>query len=104
MTFSSYGSAEKLFPWLSRPEYSTYSATEQDYWLIVAPTEELASGDLNRDGVVNSQDLVCLRKLLVGLDTESSYLNADTNGDGTVDILDLVRLAKYLAGENVSLG
>lgn len=101
---SEMGAPEEIFPWLSLPEYAAYTVREENGWYCVVRADGFIKGDLNRDREVNGQDLICMRRLLAGIDITSVYANADTNGDGTVDILDLVRLAKYLAGENVSLG
>ena len=56
-------------------------------------------GDINRDGKVNTMDLMLLRKYLVDLPIEGVFdeVAADLNGDGDIDILDLVRLRKMLA-------
>lgn len=57
-------------------------------------------GDINGDGVISAQDLVLLRKYLVGLAVEGRFdgTAADLNLDGMIDILDLVRLRKLLVG------
>lgn len=52
-------------------------------------------GDVNCDGKRNSDDLVTLRKMLLG--TEDSLQTGDVNQDNNVDILDLVHLKKQLA-------
>lgn len=54
-------------------------------------------GDANGDGKVNVNDLIRLRKYLVGAEKEIIAGNADVNADKVVDILDLVRLRKYIA-------
>lgn len=66
-------------------------------WIPYAPPA--SPGDLNRDGSVNAQDLLLLRKYLVALPLEGVFdeAAADVNGDGSIDILDLVRLRKVLA-------
>ena len=63
---------------------------------ITLPASE--PGDINGDGVISAQDLLLLRKYLVGIAVESRFdrLAADLNGDGKIDILDLVRLRKAL--------
>lgn len=55
-------------------------------------------GDINGDGVISAQDLLLLRKFLVGIAVESRFdgTAADLNGDGKIDILDLVRIRKAL--------
>ncbi len=56
-------------------------------------------GDCNNDGTVNGQDLVRLRKALVGYDVQI-FRGADVNGDGVIDGRDLIRLRKYLLTED----
>lgn len=65
-------------------------------WIPYAPPA--SPGDLNRDGSVNTLDLLVMRKYLVGLPIEGIFdeAAADVNGDGSIDILDLVRLRKVL--------
>ena len=67
-------------------------------WIPYAPPA--SPGDLNRDGSVNTLDLLVMRKYLVALPIEGIFdeAAADVNGDGRIDILDLVRLRKVLAG------
>lgn len=57
------------------------------------------SGDLNRDRAVDTEDLLLMRKYLVGLAAESDLDMdaADMTLDGVVDIRDLVRLRIFLA-------
>ena len=61
-------------------------------------------GDLDADGIVESDDLLRLRSFLAGALPTVNRKAADVTGDGKVDILDLVRLRKYLAGMDVPLG
>lgn len=53
-------------------------------------------GDVNVDGVVNSDDIDILQKWLVHMvsDNEFDRENADINYDGLVNILDLIELSK----------
>ena len=57
---------------------------------VVAPLQ--APGDVNRDGVVNIQDLV----LVAGQFGQAGQNDADVNGDGVVNIQDLVLVAGAL--------
>ena len=60
-------------------------------------------GDINGDRVVNSKDLIRLRKYFSGWDVEVDLLACDCNGDGTVNSKDLIRLRKYFSGWDVEL-
>ena len=95
--YSSYGSAEAYFPWLSLPEYSGYMVVAEAYEYVLKKRPPLVAGDVTWDGAVNARDLLCLRKELLGLKPDQAVLAPDVNGDGAVNILDLVRLRKILA-------
>lgn len=60
-------------------------------------------GDINRDKVVNSKDLIRLRKYFTGWDVDVDILACDCNGDGNVNSKDLIRLRKYFSGWDVEL-
>lgn len=61
-------------------------------------------GDVNGDGVVNSKDLVILKRYLANWkDVSIDEKNADVNGDGVVNTKDVVILKRYLADWNVTL-
>ena len=51
---------------------------------------------MDDDDVVNAQDLILMRKSLLGLENLDLTV-ADLNGDGEVNILDLIRLKKMFA-------
>lgn len=53
-------------------------------------------GDVNRDGEVNILDLIRLKKISVGTDTENN--SSDLNSDGTINSLDIAILRKTLIG------
>lgn len=57
-------------------------------------------GDINCDGDVKSNDLLLLKKYLLGLDdiSEQAFINADVTKDGDVKSNDLLSLKKYLLG------
>ena len=58
--------------------------------------EELATGDVNRDGVVSILDLILVAQQLGKRVSAGSAV--DVNGDGVVSILDLIRVAQGIAG------
>ena len=62
-------------------------------------------GDVNKDGIINIQDAVILKRRLAGYsDLRLSEKASDINGDGILNIRDAVILLKYCAGMNVQLG
>lgn len=95
--YSWYGSENEYFPWLSLPEYSGYMVSTENDEYILRKRPPLVAGDVTWDGSINTRDLLCLRKHLIGLKPEQAVLAPDVNGDGAVNILDLVRLRKILA-------
>lgn len=60
-------------------------------------------GDITGDGLVNSKDLIRLRKFFSGWDVEADMIACDCNGDGNVNSKDLIRLRKYFSGWDVEL-
>ena len=59
-------------------------------------TEKLL-GDVNDDGVVDSRDLVRLRRYFAQDGSVINALNSDVNEDGVVDSRDMARLTKFFA-------
>lgn len=61
------------------------------------------SGDLNCDGLVNSHDMLLMKKGILSKSWSSNEIKAtaDVTGDGNVDSKDLSLLRKYLSGKNV---
>lgn len=57
----------------------------------------LLVGDANGDGVVNTKDVLSLRRYLAALSTTIALPNADANGDGAVNTKDVLWLRKTLA-------
>ena len=71
------------------------ATTESGAVTIPPEPAEAISGDINRDGVVNTQDLVIVN-VRFGQRGQNS---ADVNGDGIVNIMDLVLVAGAFGGE-----
>ncbi|ABN53343.1 MAG TPA: alpha-L-arabinofuranosidase [Hungateiclostridium thermocellum] len=64
-----------------------------------APTPPpVLKGDVNADGVINSSDIMVLKRFLLRTITltEEMLLNADTNGDGAVNSSDFTLLKRYI--------
>ena len=63
-------------------------------------------GDLNSDGIVDSFDLVLMRKTLTDINRSSKNkalaAAADVNGDNSVNIADLVTMQSYILGREKS--
>ena len=55
-------------------------------------------GDANGDNVIDSNDLVVLKQVLLGV-TDNVFTSADCNGDNIVDIRDLIWLKKWLVNQ-----
>ncbi len=56
-------------------------------------------GDANDDGVVNTKDVVVIKRFLAGWSgVEINSANSDVNGDGLVNTKDVVVIKRYLAG------
>ena len=72
------------------------------YFLDADATEEvskqsvlLLAGDVNKDGKINSKDVIFLMKAIIGLRVCDPDF-ADFNGDGKVNSKDVIALMKYL--------
>ncbi len=69
--------------------------------LSVTTKVNVKSGDINKDGAVNSIDLATLKSYFWGIPTTIANPvaeTADINGDGSIDALDYAVLKKYLLG------
>ena len=74
------------------------------------PDDDIVWGDINCDGNVKSNDLLLLKKYLIGLAEaptdfpEQGLKNVDVTHDGNVKSNDLLKLKKYLLGLIDDLG
>ena len=60
-------------------------------------------GDVNFDGSIGSDDLICLRKELLGIEnTGARFTNINADNAGETNILDLVALKKLLAANSTN--
>ena len=62
--------------------------------------ERLATGDVNRDGVVSILDLILVAQRLGQRVSAGSAV--DVNGDGVVSILDLILVSQGIAGSSAA--
>ena len=84
----------------AEPTGTTTSAEPTGTTTSAQPSGDVLLGDVNGDGQVKSNDLLLLKKYLLGLAEESDIVkdNADINGDKDVKSNDLLQLKKYLLG------
>ncbi len=63
---------------------------------VFSNSEELL-GDINLDGVVDSVDILLLKKHILSIDTQSIDVSkADLNGDNSINVLDLIKLKNII--------
>lgn len=60
---------------------------------------DYTAGDLNDDGVINMQDVVLLRRYIVGgYDVDINIMAADVNRDDVLNMQDVVLIRRYIVG------
>ena len=95
----------------------TYKSHEDwaEYKDIIFPIEEtdtpkIKYGDANGDGIVNSLDVLVLRKYIAnynyeaGTSTVEVSAGADADGDGDIGASDVLLIRKYMANYNYTTG
>ncbi len=58
-------------------------------------------GDINFDGKINSSDLLCMKKYILGLidyQSEDEFYVSDVNEDSKVNSIDYLLLKKFVLG------
>ncbi len=72
----------------------------------LATTHGYQRGDVNDDGAINMKDVLALRKLIAGSESESAMfiLAADVDGDGSLTMKDVLKLRKIIAGTEEAEG
>lgn len=104
VTLTFDGSTDKVISIAKKGDVTTVTTTgttdETTTDTTIDPNVKTLLGDVNCDGFVKSNDLLLLKKYLLGLDdlSEQSFKNSDINGDGSVKSNDLLTLKKYLLG------
>ena len=88
---------------LEMSEGGTFDFNMKEYNLMVFDGHISISprtpGDANDDGVVNTKDVVVIKRFLAGWSgVEINSANSDVNGDGLVNTKDVVVIKRYLAG------
>ena len=71
---------------------------DTDYDISIKNIGLYSLGDVDFSGDINANDLVSLRKELLGVN-DGSVEFADVNNDGRTDIIDLIRLKKSLVNK-----
>ena len=64
-------------------------------WVLEPVEDYLLSGDMDGDGVIDSFDLLLLRRCLI---SQSKNEHGDINGDDSVNMADMVQLSRFLLG------
>ena len=104
VTLTFDGSTDKVISIAKKGDVTTVTTTgttdETTTDTTIDPNVKTLLGDVNCDGSVKSNDLLLLKKYLLGLEdlSEQSFKNSDINGDGSVKSNDLLTLKKYLLG------
>ena len=61
----------------------------------------LKRGDINEDGIIDSDDLILMQKIVTGWKINYNEQVADINGDNTIDVDDLTLIQKIVSGWKV---
>lgn len=98
------GEAEAVVAAVNDFYYRT-SLLETASYLNVAVLAGAEYGDADMSGDIDTNDIVALRKHLLGTQENVYDFVVDMNGNGKVNVADLVRFKKYFADtENVTIG
>ena len=64
-------------------------------WVLEPVEDYLLSGDMDGDGIIDSFDLLLLRRCII---SQSKNEHGDINGDDSVNMADMVQLSRFLLG------
>lgn len=59
--------------------------------------------DINKDGYINSTDIVVFNKILIGAVQSNDLKKIDVNNNGVIDELDKKTLTAYILGFDVTI-
>ena len=76
----------------------TIAANSISYDELMNGNEKIVADDLNDDGILSADDLVCLKTAILAESIQSEY---DITGNGSIDICDVVRLKKIVSTEGL---
>ena len=85
---------QQKYPYWDRLIYNEQSSNSNNINSVLI-------GDVNFDGSINSMDLLCLKRYILGWaeDDEISVVNSDINSDGDINSVDLFGLKRKLIFE-----
>ena len=101
-TFTATSTKSYLFKWAFEKDYSADSYDDCGYIddVTYSGVYNVANGDVNADGVVDSLDALLIMRYSMGLvdETALDLARGDVNGDGVVDSLDALILMRASMG------
>lgn len=80
------------------PNIAQHKAAAEVLTAFIRSISATLAGDVDSNGEVNLDDVVCLAQKVAGWSVDASKDLADTDGSGTTDLNDVVSLAQYVAG------
>lgn len=80
-------------------KYNEYFSIVQDDPIELEQSNQGMLGDLNLDSTIDSNDLLYIKKYLLGM--QSNPENADMNQDGNIDIIDMLTLKDIVIKQSI---